>query len=133
MTDILLFLPAPIAPRVWRLDIRENDYPVVYLDKRIPNASIWAKTDATFTGAVLPAVIAQVFGDILEEDDEPDMPWMKDWIQWADILMPGQKPPYSQSTQDTRSWIESLIDTFCRRHRSSDRLIRTLVGEEGVQ
>jgi hypothetical protein len=130
---ILLFLPAPIAPRVWKLDIRENDYPIVYLDERIPNASIWAKTDPTFTGAVLPAVIEQIFSDILEKDDEPDMPWMRDWLQWADLLVPGQKPPYGQSAQDTENWIDGLIETFCRRHHVADRLIRALVGEESVQ
>jgi len=127
---ILLFKPAPIAPRVWKLDIRENDYPIVYLDKRIPNAGTWARTDPIFIGAVLPAIIGQVFADILQQDDEPDIPWVKDWIRWADILMPGQKPPYSQANQDTREWIESLIETFCRRHHISDRLVRTLVGEE---
>ena len=126
---ILLFKPAPIAPRVWKLDIRENDYPVVYLDKRIPQAGTWAKTDPTFVGGVLPAIVSQVFMDIMEQDEEPDIPWMKDWMIWADTLMPGQKLPFGQAMPERSMWVEGLIDSFCSRHHISDRLVRSLLGD----
>jgi len=130
---ILLFQPADIAPRAWKLEIRDTDYPIVYLDKRIPNSSTWAKTDPTFISAVLPTIIAQVFDDILEQAEQPDVSWMVDWLQWASVLMPGQKPPFDGLMQDRRQWIECLIDTFCQRHRVSDRLVKALHSEGATQ
>lgn len=130
---ILLFKPGPTAPRTWKLAIQENDYPIVYVDKRIPHASTWAKSDPTFVGAVLPMIIAQIFDDILEQTEEPDIPWMQDWLRWADGLMHGQKPPYGQGSDEIDNWIGGLVDGFCSRHRVSEKLVKSLVGEEESQ
>ncbi len=123
---ILLFLPKDIAPRAWKLDIRENDYPIVFVDKRIPDPRVWAHNDPVFVSSVLPAIMFQVFDDILVNPSPEDVDWMSDWLRWSDILMPGKKPPLSGSSDERKDWIEDLIDTFCQRHRLSDRLINQL-------
>lgn len=123
---ILLFQPAAVAPRVWKLDIREDDYPVVYIDERIPDPRTWARTDPVFLGAALPAILFQVFEDILEQEIPADTEWMNDWLRWADLLMPGKRAPAAATPQDRRAWIEDLIDSFCSRHRLSDLVVARL-------
>ncbi|RTM14294.1 MAG: hypothetical protein EKK33_06850 [Bradyrhizobiaceae bacterium] len=126
---ILLFLPARTAPRVWSLDIRDDDYPVVYVDERIPDPATWARTDAAFTGCALPAILLQIFEDIFDQSNPHDIEWMQDWIKWAGILMPGKKPPLGESRADRRKWVDDLVDTFAQRHQLADRLLKVLAPE----
>ena len=107
---ILCFQPDDIAPRAWKLDVRDDDYPVVYVDKRIPDTRTWVKTDPIFVGFVLPAIVAQVFDDIFQQTAEPDADWIKDWFAWADALMPGNKPPFGATHRERKDWIELLIE-----------------------
>lgn len=54
---ILLFQPFNIAPRTWKLDIREDDYPVVYVDEKISNSRTWVRNDPVFVSSVLPSIM----------------------------------------------------------------------------
>lgn len=126
---ILCFQPDDIAPRAWKLEIRDDDYPVVYVDSRIPDVRTWVRTDPVFIGFVFPAIVAQVFDDILLQLSEPEMDWMKGWLSWANVLMPGNRPPYGGTSSEKKEWIELLIDSFSYRHRLSDRLVRQLAAE----
>jgi len=130
---ILCFQPDDIAPRAWKLDVRDNDYPVVYVDKRIPDTRTWVKTDPTFVAFVLPAIVAQVFDDILQQPVEPDADWMKDWLAWGDALMPGSKPPFGGTHTERKEWIELLIESFSARYRLSNRVVEHLTAEAGRQ
>ncbi|CAN7653612.1 hypothetical protein [Rhizobium sp. LjRoot254] len=124
---LLNFLPAKIAPRAWKLCIEENAHPVIQIDNRIPNPKVWAKNDPTFVNTIMPAVIYQLFDDILEHENPEETEWMKDWLTWADNLMPGNQKPQQATARERREWIDGLIDSFCSRHMLSDRLVDVLV------
>lgn len=124
---ILRFQPANIAPRAWKLDIQENAHPTVLVDKRIDDPRTWAKTNPVFVACVLPAILHMVFDDILSKPDPADIEWMADWLRWADSLMPGKKAPDDvEDTKARHEWIEQLIESFCQRHRLSDRIVDEL-------
>jgi hypothetical protein len=128
---ILRFLPKDIAPRVWKLDMQEDAHPIVLVDERIPNVKSWVKNNAVFVSAVLPAILQSVFSEILATPEPADIQWMSDWLRWAEALMPGYPAPKHDSDEAERSdWIERLVDTFCERHRLSDKLVSELVGQE---
>ena len=131
-TGILLFLPKDIAPQIWKLDIRETEHPVVYVDKQIPNYAAWVRTDPVFVGAVLPSVIKEVFGRILESDENRDNPWMRDWLAWAEELVPGATPPFEEEEEKETvgQWIDSVADSFCAKHYLHSRLTSKLSGGE---
>lgn len=127
---ILRFQPANIAPRAWKLDIQENAHPIVMVDKRIDDPRTWAKTDPVFVACVLPAILHMVFDDILSKPDPSDTEWMADWLRWADSLMPGNRLPDDHQDMKARlEWIEQLIESFCNRHRLSDRIVNELARE----
>lgn len=125
---ILNFLPAKIAPRTWKLHINEDTHPVIEIDNRIPDPRTWAKKDPIFVGTVMPAIIHQVFDDILSQENPEETEWMNDWLRWAEALMPGGNPPQKPDIKERRIWIDGLIDTFCKRHKLSDRIIDHLPG-----
>jgi hypothetical protein len=122
---ILLFQPAPTAPRLWRLDIRDEEYPILYVDERIPDASLWAKTDPVFNASILPHLVCEIMGEILRSDFAPEEGWMADWLVWADGVMPGTKPPFGKSHSDRKAWIDELIDAFSYKHELSDQVLLT--------
>ncbi|HEC07573.1 MAG TPA: hypothetical protein ENJ12_12015 [Thiolapillus brandeum] len=121
--SILLFLPQDISPRAWKLDIRDDDYPVVYIDKRIPDPRTWARNDPVFLSCVLPAIIREVFEEILQAGSPPEQAWAKDWMAWADTLMPGKPPPWNDGRPQKLSWLDDLLDSFCHRHDMLGRLV----------
>lgn len=130
---ILRFLPKNIAPRAWRLDIQENAHPVVEIDERIPDPRSWARNNPVFVAAVLPSIIQMIFEDILSKPDPGDFAWMNDWLRWAEALMPGYPAPKHDSDHKERSeWIDRLIDSFCQRHRLSDRIVNDMIRPEAA-
>lgn len=129
--SILLFQPAPIAPRLWKLDIRDGDeQPVLYIDENLPDASLWARTNAVFAACVLPAVISEIMFDILKLDEAPDGGWRSDWLGWVNILMPGTTPPFKENGDVTKKWISELIDAFAARHGLAASVISSLGSAE---
>lgn len=127
---ILLFQPAKIAPRAWKLDIRSDDFPIVYVDDQIPDPRVWAKSDPVFTSAVFPMIIERVFEEIISTDTPKAVDWMSKWITWADIIMPGNELPKTDDKQKVREWIDGLIESFCERHNTLKTLLETLVEEK---
>ena len=121
-----MFQPLNIAPRCWKLSIRDDDYPVVYIDERIPESRTWVRNDPVFISCVLPAVIREVFEDILSSNAPPDQAWMKDWLGWANTLMPGNSPPWADGQPQRQAWIDDLLDNFCQRHGTLGLLVGCL-------
>ena len=130
---ILLFQPNDISPRSWKLDLREDDYPIVYIDENIPSSNNWARSDPTFTSCVLPAIIREVFEDIFSNNAPPEREWQEDWIQWAEDLMPGREPPWTDGRTHQREWLDDLLDTFCRRHNLATNLLQDLTKESEIE
>ena len=123
---ILLFQPHEIAPRSWKLDVREDDYPIVYIDKKIPDSRTWVRNDPIFVSCVLPAIIREVFDDILFAPAPPEQAWAKDWLGWADTLMPGRAVPWTDGRQQKQAWVNDLLDSFCQRHGVLELLVGKL-------
>ncbi len=123
---ILFFQSHDIAPRIWVLNVRENDYPIVYIDKRIPDSRTWVRNDPIFLSCVLPAILRELFEDILATNAPPEQAWVKDWLGWADTLMPGKVPPWTEGRSQRQAWIDDLLDTFCQRHNVLELLIGSL-------
>lgn len=123
---ILLFQPSDTAPRAWKLDLRPDEYPILYVDERIPDAAHWAKTDPTFNACVLPHVIGAVFQYIFETGSKPEDGWMAEWTTWAATLIPANQPPFGSDLNDQRIWIDDLTETFAGKHKLADNLIAAI-------
>lgn len=128
---ILQFLPADTEPQSWKLEINESDYPLVRVDKRIPNAGLWARNDPVFVGTALPAIVRQVFDEILREEVSDDTPWVIEWLRWADALLPGVAPPIGDDDKAFRiEFLDRLVDSFCEKHGLAASLLEAAKPEE---
>lgn len=123
---ILWFQPAAIQPRLWKLDLRAQEHPILYIDENVPNAAHWAKSDPVFTACVLPQVVTEVFQTILAGDDIQEGSWEADWLRWAEDLAPGDTPPFNGEDDDKRRWVSDLVDNFAKRHGLAQGVIRKL-------
>lgn len=115
---ILQFQVDDIAPRLWRLDLRDNEYPLIYVDRQIPDAAAWAGTSPVFGALVLPSVLREIFQKIIEQNRNirPEGGWMADWIAWAEGMAPGEQMPLDPDEDELGRWCDGLIDTFLKRH-----------------
>jgi len=121
---ILQFLAADTAPQPWKLQINDNDYPLVLVDKRIPNASLWARNDPVFVGTALPAIVRQIFDEILRGEYADDLPWVVSWLQWAETILRSSMPTLPEKDRATRlDYLDRLLDSFCSRHELATKLV----------
>jgi hypothetical protein len=125
----LLFQAADIQPRLWKLEIRAQEHPILYIDEHVPNAAHWARTDPIFAASVLPSVIASVFRTVLQSDEGTEDGWEADWINWAADLAPGNTPPFGTENETKERWIEGIVDAFAVRHALAQNVILKLEGE----
>lgn len=122
---ILLFQPFETAPRAWKLELREEEYPILYVDNRIPDAAHWARTNPVFNACVLPHVISVIFHHIFDSGSKPEDGWMAEWLAWAGTLIPAEPLPFGQGNEK-RAWIEALTDTFAAKHKLADQLLAAI-------
>jgi hypothetical protein len=121
---ILQFLAADTAPQPWKLQINENDYPLVLVDKRIPNAGLWARNDPVFVGTALPIIVRQIFDEILRGEYSDDTPWVVSWLQWADVILSGVRPSIPEEDRVARlDYLDRLVDSFCSKHDLATKLL----------
>jgi hypothetical protein len=122
---ILDFQPYATAPRTWKLEIKsEDEHPILYVDERIPDAALWAKSDPVFISCVFPQIIGEIMSRIILYGSPPEDGWMHDWLKWAESLAPGSAPPFSDKIDDEqRQWIDQLVEAFALRHRLADQVI----------
>ena len=123
-TGILYFAVGSVDPQSWSLELRENDYPTIYVDGSVPNAKAWAKGDPVFTSLVLPVVIRDIFEEILQTSEPAE--WMLDWQNWARQIGIHDDPPSGGDRQERRQWIEKLVDRFAHKHKIHKGLISSL-------
>ena len=128
--SILSFLPDETKPQSWKLETRENDYPLVRVDKRIPNAALWARNDPVFVGTALPTIVRQVFDEILRDEYSDDTPWVADWLTWGRTLLPNEIAPICEDKAIRLDYLDRLIDSFCARHDFAERLLNEATREE---
>jgi hypothetical protein len=127
---ILLFQPFDTSPLAWKLDIRDDENPILYVDKRIPDAAHWARTNPIFTACIFPHVIERVFRRIFEESQsKPEDGWMSQWVGWAEKLVPTESKLFGQYDKDNADWVEGLIATFAAKHKLADGVVNKLTKE----
>lgn len=129
---ILQFFADETQPQSWKLDIRDSDYPLVKVDKRIPNAASWARNDPIFVGTALPLIVRQVFDEILRGEYSEDLRWVVDWLAWATAIMPDRPPPLNEDTDKTArlEYLDALVDSFCTRHDFANKLLAEATPKE---
>ena len=115
---ILTFQRKKIRPQIWELEIRDDEYPIVYIDESIPNSTNWVRNDPVFVGCVLPAIVRQIFEEVMQRHyRDIDVEWMQKWLQWASELTGNVDGiPEEDEGEEQKRWIDEVVERFCERH-----------------
>ena len=133
---LLLFFARNISPQTWKLEIRDDELPIVYLDRSIEQASVWASNNPVFVSCVLPVIVRMIFDRILDSKEKPDTGWMQDWLLWAEHLWPDafgdeRSSVFAEDDEQKREWIDSLVSKFCQDQDVLEQLLNSLKETEG--
>ncbi|MCY3752933.1 MAG: hypothetical protein OXG99_02445 [Alphaproteobacteria bacterium] len=133
---ILTFQKTKMRPQIWKIEFRDDEYPIVYVDESIPNSTIWVRNDPIFVGCVLPAIVRRVFEEILQRHyRDIDVEWMQKWLQWASDLTGGTDamPPGEEEREQQELWIDEIVERFCEKHSLAEMVRAQVVrGTQGA-
>lgn len=119
-----------LGQQVWSMEFSEDDFPVLLINSKIPEAVSRLNTDSIFIGMIIPHALKQVLLRILfsNEDmlDDSDS-WQFKWMEFVNKFAPDERPVEAEDFE-THSWIDSVVEEFCERFQFCSRL--TEVSEE---
>lgn len=120
-----------LGEEIWHLDLT-GDLPTLELNKELGSLGLreMAHSSDSFISLVLPAVVRQIFTQIVLLDGDDDFSgegWKRLWYQYA-IGMGADPEP--GSTDEARAyWINDVVSAFCRRFRVKERFRDYIVGD----
>ena len=98
----------------------------------IPDALNRAKSDPGFYSLILPGALQQVlYQFLLNEPDEEDIEanvQRSRWIEMAAKLE--SEPPETDDFDELSSWVERVVEAFCKREDMTNALVNHLEGVE---
>lgn len=111
-----------LTDEVWRLEIDENDGPLVKVSTNLVRDRLALARSLAFLSLVLPEVLRRVLKWAIEdgrpEDDEWDSPRGR-WIRFGCGLLGQTEPPDILDDRDAGAdardeWIDEAVERFCR-------------------
>ena len=102
-----------ISPLVWKLDLDRDDGPVLYIDRSVPDAKVFASSPL-FKGLVMNTVIKQIFQKILAQGEDEQTEWMQQWLEWSHQFLPNSEIPWNDEELQL-DWLQSLQENFASR------------------
>ena len=129
---IIDYFPKNLENKLWELsDLHDENKPVIYINKKIPNHTMFAQNNILLHSCIFPTIIKEVFKWIFTNDTN-DETWIKDWFTWAETLYPHKKPPENienSFSEDQEVWIEGIIEKFLHKKLNINQLIKHIEKE----
>ena len=111
-----------LGKKVWCIAYTDADgAPILRLNKNIPEIKDISRTPKFFFH-IYPAVLHEilthiVFIDTLEDQEDPETEWHKNWLNFATLIL-GRKPPNlckgdDFDEEEVEKWIEDVTTEFC--------------------
>lgn len=122
-------LQKDLGNEVWRMELSTDNNPVLILNSSIPDAIGQVKTNPLFQGLLLPAVIREILTFLYwdEEGHFDDNSWQGRWLDYCESLT-GSEPPSDPQSEDIRSWMDDVVESFSQQFKLQPRLTEQLLG-----
>jgi hypothetical protein len=116
-----------LGEEVWRLKFMHNNA-WLQVNNKIPNIMDIARTNETFFALVYPAVLRQIFFQVLiidqRDDADEDDEWHCKWLRWGRHWHPDKSNPpenVPNDHADQLAWIEAVVGNFAEQHQAAHR------------
>jgi hypothetical protein len=142
--SLLDVIPSDELSEVWRIEFRENDDPVLLVNRKIVDSHQALVCSEAFAALVLPEVLRQILIRVLivdkfaYHDDLSD--WRGMWLSFCTRLPGLQQPPAPQvdnansleNAEELEDWIDEAVAAFVRRFRVEEKF-KDWWSEEGAE
>ncbi len=131
-----------LGQQIWKVEYSEDENaPLLLLNTKIQNIQNIAKSDPQFIMFTYPAVfrevlIHMVFVEGVASSTDPPIDWHRDWLQFAQRILPGESLPESLNPEDgnfekerVKLWIDRVIEEFCASRNEWGEYINRSTGE----
>ena len=133
-SDSLMTLKTgPLGSLPWRVEARnDGSKPCLIINNQIPDALNRAKSDPGFYSLILPGALQQVLYQlVLSEPDEEDIEACEQRNRWIEMATKLESdPPDTTDAEELSSWVERVVEAFCRREDMTNALVTHLEGVE---
>ena len=117
----------------WKVEARaDGSKPILYLNNQIPDALNRAKSDPGFYSLILPGALQQVlYQFLLNEPDEEDIEANEQRSRWIEMAAKLEtEPPEGSDFDELSTWVERVVEAFCKREDMTNALVNHLEGVE---
>lgn len=122
--SILPMQPLDLGQRLWKLDIIENEGPILFFNSSVFSNAAGSENYLPFATLVLPDALRQVMQHISNEpdilEDENDI-WHP-WGEWLDGIGAERPPNDVEDEASKNMWCNEVVEIFCNLHKFSDKL-----------
>ena len=137
---LLSFMYDDIKPLIWNLEFPEDDYPILCVEKSIPQSSDWFASNGMFCACVYPVVVRMVFQKIFDLNDlDPGnyQLWVTDWLRWAedisnDVYRTNKIIIFDKSPDEREEWINDMIINFSQKQSFLSRFLGFIQTKEDL-
>ncbi len=106
-----------LGQQIWVVSY-EGDQPILMLNSRVPSIKENCRHNPAFFFFVFPPVIRDILSHVFlfgsaNTDEDPDEDWQKDWITFAQRILPNNELPENANKDDKLKWINMIVEDFC--------------------
>jgi len=131
--SILPMQPLDLGQRLWKLDVIENEGPILFFNTNVFSNAAGSENYLPFATLVLPDALRQVMQHISNEpdilDDENDI-WYP-WGEWLDNIGTDRPPSDLDDEASKNMWCNEVVEIFCNLHKFSDKLNAFMKADSG--
>ena len=131
--SLMTLKTGPLEALTWKVEARaDGSKPCLIINNRIPDALNRAKSDPGFYSLILPGALQQVlYQFLLNEPDEEDTEANEQRSRWIEIATKlASEPPETRDFDELSSWVERVVEAFCKGEDMASALVNHLEGVE---
>ena len=131
--SLMTLKTGPLEALPWKVEARtDGSKPCLIINNRIPDALNRAKSDPSFYSLILPGALQQVLYQFLfNEPDEEDTEANEQRGRWMEMATRLEsEPPETTDFDELSSWVERVVEAFCKREDMTSALVNHLEGVE---
>lgn len=131
--SLMTLKTGPLEALPWKVEARTDGCkPCLIINNRIPDALNRAKSDPSFYSLILPGALQQVlYQFLLNQPDEEDTEANEQWGRWMEMATKLEsEPPETTDFDELSSWVERVVEAFCKREDMTSALVNHLEGVE---
>ena len=122
---LLPLVALPLEALPWKVNFEPTTFELV-LNNKIPGVIDLLKKDEMWQALVYPIALKEILLHLIINEEEDRDENTEQWMNFAESLV---EKPDNMALDDNLSWIDEVIECFCKRHDLTGLLVKKMEGE----